>query len=224
MILGLIAARGGSKRIPNKNMRYFCGWPLIYRTMWQALKYPFDKVVLSTDDPEIKRYCAPALWAQMRPAKLATDTASKWDVFRYVSEINGLKPDDILVDLDTGCPFRALEDITACIDRVITEGYDVGCTVYAPERNPYFNMVEKNRWGDWDIVRRMLPAITRQQDAPVVYSVSPSVFAIQVAALSSYSHWSESRLGVVEIPRERAWDIDTEFDWKIAEMIMGSSK
>jgi CMP-N,N'-diacetyllegionaminic acid synthase len=229
MILGLIAARGGSKRIPNKNMRDFCGWPLIYRTMWQAVKFSaFGQVVLSTDDPEIKRYCAPALWAQMRPAELATDTASKWDVFRYVAKTNELKPDDILVDLDTGCPFRAPEDITACIEKLCNSptewstGYDVVCTAYESDRNPHFNMVEGDDWsvyvvGDGEYNHE----ITRIQDAPQVWSISPAVFAIKVSALVKYAHWSTvDRMGIVVIPRERAWDIDTEFDWQIAEMIM----
>ena len=223
MIIGTICARKGSKGVPNKNMRDMLGWPLIYYTMWCAQKYPFDDVILSTDDPEIKRYCAPGLWAQMRPAHLATDEASKWDVFRYIAEQNDLKPDDILVDLDVGCPLRTADDIGLCIEKM-KDGYDVVATAYEAERNPYFNMVEEKPMGGYGVAKWNAPLeyhkmIVRRQDAPTVYSLSPAVFTIRVSALK-YKHWSQSKMGISIIPRERAWDIDTPLDWGIVEFLM----
>lgn len=219
MILGTICCRYGSKGIPGKNMKDLCGWPLVYWTMWCALKCPeLTDVIISTDDENVSRYCAPAIYAEGRPEHLCTDTASKWDVYKYIAKKHNLKPRDILVDLDTGCPMRKPEDITACIEKL--GDLDMVCTAYEPERNPYFNMIEQNRWGDWGIVRRMTPPITRRQVAPVVYSVSPAVFAIRVNALTTYNHWSEARLGVHVIPRERALDIDTPLDWDIVEFLM----
>ena len=227
MIIGTVCARKGSKGVPNKNMRDMLGWPLIYYAMWCAQKYPFDDVILSTDDPEIKRYCAPGLWAQMRPAHLATDEASKWDVFRYIAEQNDLKPDDILVDLDVGCPLRTADDIGACVEKMQksptkwSSGYDVVATAYESDRNPYFNMVEGDDWrtyvvGDGEYNHEII----RRQDAPDVWSLSPAVFAIRVSALK-YSHWSTvDRMGIVIIPRERAWDIDSPLDWDIVEFLM----
>jgi CMP-N,N'-diacetyllegionaminic acid synthase len=221
MIIGTICARKGSKGVPNKNMRDMLGWPLIYYTMWCAQKYPFDDVILSTDDPEIKRYCAPGLWAQMRPAHLATDEASKWDVFRYIAEQNDLKPDDILVDLDVGCPLREARDIGACVDKLmVLRTIEVVATAYESERNPYFNMVEDYRPGQFDLVERSIIPTVRRQDAPEVWSLSPAVFAIKVSALEKYEHWSQARMSIVVIPRERGWDIDTPLDWDIVEFLM----
>ena len=229
MILGTICARGGSKGVPRKAMREMAGWPLIYHTMWNALKCKtLDDVVLSTDDKEIARYCAPTIFAQMRPAELATDTASKWDVFRYIAKQNNLQPDDILVDLDIGCPLRAPEDITACVEKLQASAtkwwpvYDVVATAYESDRNPYFNMVEGDDYnhyvvGDGEYKQE----ITRRQDAPHVWSLSPAVFAISVRALFEYSHWSMvDRMGIVVIPRERAWDIDTPLDFEVVEFLM----
>lgn len=231
MILGTICARSGSKGIPGKNLRPLMGHPLILHTMMQAWECKvFDKLIVSTDDKTIAALAeAHNIEVQMRPPELATDTASKWDVFRYIAEQS---PCDILVDLDVGCPLRAPEDITDCLRKLRTEEYDVVATAYEAERNPYFNMVQSLKafhgafytvhdaitFGDYSPTP--IKPITRRQDAPMVYSLSPAVFAIKVNALG-YSHWSDTILGIHIIPRERAWDIDNELDFEIVEFLMG---
>jgi len=226
-ILGVICARGGSKGVPRKNMKLLDGRPLIGYTNRVAVRFGFDKVVVSTDDQEIEDYCLIyKVFVQMRPAALATDTASKWDVFRYIAECN--PGYDVLVDLDTGCPLRAPEDITDCIEKLKT-GYDVVVTAYEADRNPYFNMVEEVSGhffvvydaitgGDYSPIPR--PVMTNRQDAPKVFSLSPSVFAIRTEALFKYDHWSRSNMGIVEIPRKRGIDIDTVEDFEYVEYLM----
>lgn len=226
MILATICARGGSKGIPRKNLRMLYGKPLISYTYHQAYHYPaFDNIIVSTDDTEIASLF-PENVVQMRPHELATDTASKWDVFRYIAECNPQY--DILVDLDTGCPLRAKVDITNCIDR-LKAGFDVVATAYASERNPYFNMVEVSNghaytvydhitMGDYSPVP--INPIVNRQSAPVVYSLSPAVFAIRRETLFKYEHWSRANMGIVEIPHNRAHDIDTLEDWDYAEYLM----
>lgn len=222
MILGTICARKGSKGIPGKNLRPLLGHPLILHTMMQAWECKaFDRLIVSTDDKTIAALAeAHNIEVQMRPPELATDTASKWDVFKYIAEHN---PCDILVDLDIGCPLRAPEDITDCLRKLQTDEFDVVATAYEAERNPYFNMVEKIE-DIYGVVGRGQTSdyfwITRRQDAPPVWSLSPAVFAIKAHALG-YSHWSQSLLGIQVIPRERAWDIDTELDFQIVEYLMG---
>jgi N-acylneuraminate cytidylyltransferase/CMP-N,N'-diacetyllegionaminic acid synthase len=213
MILGLICARGGSKGIPRKNLKELNGLPIILHT-YELAKYckEFDKVIVSTDDLEIASLLNEV---QMRPAELATDTASKWDVFRYIAECNPQY--DILVDLDTGCPLRAPEDITNCIEKLKT-GFDVVVTAYEAERNPYFNMVEVDR-DDHAWVCNATDIVNRQQ-APKVYSLSPSVFAIRREALFKYSHWSRAMMGICIIPRVRGLDIDTQDDFDYIEYLM----
>ena len=219
-ILGTICARGGSKGVPRKNIKLLDGIPLIHHTARMAFTNEFDKVVISTDDEEISNLFR---WdeVQLRPAALATDTASKWDVFRYIAECN--PGYDVLVDLDTGCPLRAPQDITDCIEKLKT-GYDVVVTAYEADRNPYFNMVrvvDGRAWiaGYYDTDGRDIP-ITCRQNAPEVYSLSPSVFAIRTEALFKYEHWSRSNLGIVEIPRKRGIDIDTLDDFEYVEYLL----
>jgi CMP-N-acetylneuraminic acid synthetase len=223
MILGMICARGGSKGIPGKNLKRLNGTPLIVHTYYQAMHSALlDKVIISTDSDEIADLF-PDFMVYMRPDGLATDTASKWDVFRYIAAQN---PEyDILVDLDTGCPLRAPEDITVCVEKLktgrdeINKKFDVVMTAYPAERNPYCNMVET--WGN----RAFLTIITdktftRRQDVPKVYSLSPSVFAMRREALFKYEHWSLANMGIVKIPRKRAIDIDTQEDWDYVEYLM----
>jgi len=65
-------------------------------------------------------------------------------------------------------------------------------------------------------------AYKRRQEAPEVWSLSPAVFSIRIAALNKFDHWSQSRLGISVIPRERAWDIDNELDFRVVEFLMGA--
>ena len=225
MILGTICARGGSRGVPGKNMRSMNGWPLIDTAVTCAQKCEsLDKIIISSDDNKVKEYATmlASIDFQPRPPELATDTASKWDVFRYIAEQNELKQDDILVDLDVGCPLREPQDITACVEKLRGGNYDVVATAYESDRNPYFNMVEEGGGGHYYVFAsgEHNHLITRRQDAPVVYSLSPAVFAIKAWALFKYKHWSEARLGIVVIPRERAWDVDTPLDFEIVEFLM----
>ncbi len=91
MNIAIIPARGGSKRIPKKNIKEFCGKPLIAYSIETALKSKlFDKIVVSTDDEEIakvsKEYGAEI---QMRPKELSDDFTGTWNVIEYV--LNTLK-------------------------------------------------------------------------------------------------------------------------------------
>jgi CMP-N,N'-diacetyllegionaminic acid synthase len=222
-VLISICARGGSKGIPGKNARIFNGVPLLVRTINQARDsgYPF---IVSTEDTELARMAVMAdADVLTRPHELATETASKWDVFRHIAEHYAF---DILVDLDVCCPLRAKEYIRGCLKTLENDNRaDVVVTAYLAERNPYFNMVERDPdkgdpyyWvvcGGWDTEE----TYTRRQDAPQVWSLSPSVFAIRREALTLYSHWSRSNLLIYPIPRERAIDCDTELDFRFAEWL-----
>jgi CMP-N,N'-diacetyllegionaminic acid synthase len=225
-ILGTICARMGSKGIPHKNVKLLNGKPLIVYTIECAeISRAFSELVVSTDDQEVvaiaREYDLPVL---SRPAILATDTASKWDVFKHIA---GKFEPDILVDLDIGCPFRSPEDITDCIQLLKSNDVDVMMTAYPAERNPYFNMVTiGDKYNYADIVVHEsgnefdFDPITRRQDAPEVFSLSPSVIAFRAEALQKYGHWSQSRMMIHIIPRARALDLDTPDDFQYAEWLM----
>lgn len=219
MIVASICARAGSERLPGKALREIAGATLLKHAIGQAQTVrEIERVAVSTDGQQIAdealRCGAEVL---MRPAYLATARASKWDVFRHlVKNIPGI---GLLVDLDIGCPLRSADDIRDCITKAAAEDYDVVCTAYEAERNPYFNMVEIRR-GRAQVICKTDTIVANAQDAPPVYSLSPAVYAIKPEALWMYDHWSQSRLGIYVIPHERAWDVDTPLDLDIARFLM----
>ena len=229
MILATICCRGGSKGVPGKNIKLLPTKPLISFTIEAAKKSRLiDDLIVSTDDNEIanvaKLYGAKVPF--MRPAALATDTASKWPVFIHAVEtyekLTG-KTVTYLVDLDVTVPLKTAEDIDGAIQLALSDlSADVVITGYEPERNPYFNMMEIGDDGYAAIVKKSIIPIVRRQDAPIVYSLSPAAYVIKKEALYAYEHWSKARCKIFPIPRERAIDIDTGLDFKIVEFLMNN--
>jgi N-acylneuraminate cytidylyltransferase/CMP-N,N'-diacetyllegionaminic acid synthase len=231
MILATICCRGGSKGVPGKNIRLLKNKPLIAYTIEAASRsLHINSLIISTDDESIasiaKQYGAAVPF--MRPADLATDTASKWPVFIHAVEtyekVSG-ETVDYLVDLDVTVPLKTAEDIDGAIELALSDlTADVVITGYEPERNPYFNMMEVDEHGYAEIVKKGQRPIVRRQDAPKVYSLTPAAYVVKKSALYEYEHWSKARCKIYEIPRERAVDIDTEIDFKIVEFLMDHYK
>jgi N-acylneuraminate cytidylyltransferase/CMP-N,N'-diacetyllegionaminic acid synthase len=153
---------------------------------------------------------------------LATDCAAKIHAIRHATKYaemhEGFSP-EIVVDLDVGVPLRAPEDITACVEYFSDHDVEAVVTVYEAERNPYFNMVEFND-GCIQLVKPAPVPLVRRQDAPQVYSVSPSVFAFRRDRLMSVTHLYAGRWGACVVPRERAIDIDHELDFQFVEFLL----
>lgn len=227
MILATICCRGGSKGVPGKNIRELKGKPLIAYTIDAANGSSLiNDLIISTDDERIaaiaKEYGASVPF--MRPSDLASDTASKWPVFIHAVEtyerLTG-KTVDYLVDLDVTVPLKTSQDIDGAIELALNDtDADVIITGYEPERNPYFNMMEVDKDGYAEIVKKGERPIVRRQDAPLVYSLTPAAYVVKKSALYEFEHWSKARCKIHPIPRERAVDIDTEIDFKIVEFLM----
>lgn len=228
--VGAVCARGGSKGIPRKNLLPLLGKPLIAHAIQCARACAsLQRVVVSTDDPTLaetaKEYGAEVPF--LRPPYLAQDETSKWEVFRHLVEFlenaDGQRV-DVLVDLDAGVPLRQPSDVDECVKRLLSGNADVVVTAYEADRNPYFNMVELDGDGFAKVVKSPEAPIVCRQAAPPVYSLSPAVYAIRRDALWKYSHWSEARLQIHPIPRERAIDIDSELDFRIVEFLLSHSR
>ena len=227
MILATICCRGGSKGVPGKNIKLIKGKPLIAYTIEEAKKSRYiNELIISTDDTNIANVALSfgANVPFMRPADLASDTASKWPVFIHAVETyEQLTGNTVayLVDLDVTVPLKSYHDIDGAIKMALEDTEtDVVITGYEPERNPYFNMMEIGEDGFASIVKKGTKPIVRRQDAPRVYSLTPAAYVVKKSALYKYDHWSNARCKIYEIPRKRAVDIDTEIDFKIVEFLM----
>ena len=121
-VLAVIPARGGSKRTPRKNIRYYKGSTLIEWAAMAAFGSAYiDRIRISTEDAEIKVLAAQIGYAKVidRPAELATDEASNEDVLRHAQS---LEPHDWIVLLQPTSPLRTAADIDGCIERAVSNG------------------------------------------------------------------------------------------------------
>lgn len=143
-VLGLIPARGGSKRVPHKNIKMLAGKPLLFYTIEQAKKSKYiDRVVVSTDDENVaqvaREYGAEVPF--MRPADLAGDDVTDFPVFLHALEWLRDKEQyqpDIVVQLRPTHPLRKIEDVDRATKLLATHPEaDSVRTVKEPDQTPY---------------------------------------------------------------------------------------
>ena len=222
----IIPARGGSKGIPRKNARAFRGKPLIVHTIEQAQQSThIERVIVSTDDDEIARIArtAGAEVPFMRPKKLAEDNSSEWLVWRHALEAikrtDGKYP-EILVNVPVTAPLRSVVDLKKCITEYKKSNVDIIITLTDCHRSPYFNMVKINKEGMANLVIKPNETIIRRQDAPIVYDMTTVAYVTNPKFVMEKNGIFEGKVGHVYVPIERALDIDTPFDFRIAELLL----
>ncbi|MCK9630276.1 MAG: acylneuraminate cytidylyltransferase family protein [Methanoregula sp.] len=225
-VVGFIFARGGSKGVPRKNIRPLAGKPLIAWSILAAKESRFiSRVIVSTDDDEIARIARQygAEVPFMRPAELAGDRATEWSAWQHaITEVKKDHPHplDVFVSIPATSPMRASTDIDACISRLLESDADIVITVKKAERSPYFNMVNLDDGGYAHVVISTGSNMTRRQDAPPVFDMTTVAYAVRPAFIMRAHGIFDGKVVVVEVPTERALDIDTEFDFRIAEFLM----
>lgn len=221
--LFLVPARGGSKGIPSKNLKNFCGEPLVSRAVKQAINCAGanDTVFLSTDSNEIKKAAeiAGADIPFIRPAELATDTASTYDVIIHaLKEFKQRgKEFEKVVLLQPTSPFREEEDIYGAIGLWSPE-IDMVVSVVESKSNPYFNLFEEDNSGYLHISKGN-GLYVRRQDVPRVYEYNGAVYVMTVKSLLSSPISRFKKIKPFLMPASRSVDIDTPEDWIIAETI-----
>jgi N-acylneuraminate cytidylyltransferase/CMP-N,N'-diacetyllegionaminic acid synthase len=228
-LLGTICCRAGSKGVKDKNIKPLGGRPLVSYTFETAVQCNFlNDIIVSTDSLFIAELARNQgiNFVIDRPAELARDNSSKWEVFIHAVETyektKGVKA-DYIVDMDATAPLKTAADIEGAIQAALNNpGADVIITAYEAESNPYFNMMETNSAGIANMVKRYRKSLVNRQEAPPVYSLSPAAFVIKTEALYRYSHWSEAICKLYIIPRERGVDIDTEMDFRFIEFLINT--
>lgn len=228
MNIAIIPARGGSKRIPRKNIRDFCGKPLIAYSIAAARKCAlFDHVIVSTDDEQI-RDIAQAFGAEtpfVRPAELANDHATTVPVIKQAVEwvqANIGKVENVCCIYATA-PFIQASDLRKAHDMLVQNrlsGYAFSaCTFPFPIQrafkvNPsgFVEMFEPKNY------------MTRSQDLEEAYQDAGQFYWGSAAAyLSEKIFFSTDSMAYV-LPRHMVQDIDTQEDWKRAELMYQALK
>lgn len=223
--LAIIPARGGSKRFPGKNIRPFLGIPLISWSVRFACGFPgFDAVVVSTDSPEIAAACqAEGLEVlHLRPAHLATDTASSIDVALHVVETeaaNGRVYDTVAL-LQPTSPVRLKirwESAFALLDDLELDAV-VGV---APARTHPYHTFRMADGGNLTSLYGRENLSLRAQDLPPAVAVAGNLYLARTAALREHRSFFPPRsAGVLCDEPFEATDIDDELDWLVAETIV----
>jgi len=227
--VGFVFARGGSKELPDKNLREVGGRSLVARAVMAAREaVSLDRVVVSTDSPAIAdaaRHCGAEV-PFLRPTELAADDTPEWLAWRHALdavEADAGQPMDVFVSVPPTAPLRLPSDIDACVARFLEGEFDAVVTVTPAARNPWFNMVVVDADG---LARRVIEpdaSIKHRQAAPVVFDLTTVCYAVRPAFIREADGLFDGRVGVVDVPAERALDIDTPFDLRIAEAVCGEA-
>ncbi len=233
-ILITLCARGGSKGIPGKNIKLLAGKPLINYTIDIAKRFSavFNaKISLSTDDEGIK------LVAQkdeietdyMRPAALASDTAGKIDTIKhlliYEEKLAGISYDYIL-DLDITSPLRTLEDLTEAFDIIQNDSIALSLfSVNPAARNPYFNMVEQQANGYYDLIKKSPDgSVMSRQKAPAVYDLNASFYFYKRVFFDIDSKSPITTSSLIYQMKHICFDLDHPIDFEFLEYLLLNDK
>ena len=215
--VAIITARGGSKRIPGKNIKNFCGKPIIEYSITAAIKSgAFDEVMVSTDDEKIAEVArnAGAKVPFMRSEDTANDYATTDEVIAEV--LNRYKAEgknfDIFCCIYPTAPFITPQRLKEAMDK-LNEHESVTPVVafsYPPQRG---FIIENER-----LVRKHPEhALTRSQDLEKIYHDSGQFYACRTDAFFRDNTTDVDDMVAVILSEDEVQDIDTFEDWKIAE-------
>lgn len=230
MVLCIIPARGGSKGVPQKNIRLLAGKPLIAHTIEAARSSPsVNRVIVSTDDTGIaavaKEWGAEVPF--MRPSDLALDTTPMLPVvehaFRWFEREIGRC--DIVVLLQPTSPFRPLHLVEEAIRPLTEKRWDMVLSLTPVKKHPYWMKTIHDGYVQPFLQMDDIP--TRRQDLPPAYAISGSIYGWTRDALlrrqkgdcSGATQFSDEKVGAVLVDNIHAVDIDTELDFKFAEFL-----
>ena len=222
MRLCVIPARGGSKRIPRKNIRNFSGKPMIAWSIDAAIKSEcFDRIIVSTDDEEIasvaKRYGAEVPF--MRPAQLADDYTGTTAVIAHAIEWQNSHEEaaDIVCCLYATAPFVQATDLQKGFDVLESSGaeYAFSVTSYAFPIQRAIRITQNHR------VEMFQPEYfnTRSQDLEEAWHDAGQFYWGRAATWLGNKQIFSSGAVPVLLPRHRVQDIDTPEDWERAELM-----
>jgi pseudaminic acid cytidylyltransferase len=222
MKLVIIPARGGSKRIPRKNIKLFCGKPMIAWSIVTALQSGcFDKVVVSTDDVEIAevaRQCG-AQVPFIRPAELSDDHTGTTVVVAHAIDwfaAQGQAPAQVCC-LYATAPFVSADDLRRGLAKLIETGSDY----VFPVTSYAFPIQRAIRITDQGRVAMFNPEHfnTRSQDLEEAYHDAGQFYWGRATAWLTGKIIFGPHSAAIQLPRWRVQDIDTVEDWQMAEYL-----
>ena len=221
--LCIIPARGGSKRLPRKNIKLLCGKPLVFYTIDAVLKSKiFDKVIFTSDDDEIlntvsTNYTLPILETIKRPKKLASDTSKVIDTVVYFADVNY---DQTWLTLPTS-PLKTSKDFISS-SHLLENKVDSVISYTEMEFPPTLGLTAgyAGRVFDYDSTLPWQNGNSRSQDHPTVYRPNGAIYGSWTNRLLNNKNYYKGIVKGHFMPRNRSIDIDTQFEFDLAEFLM----
>jgi len=225
-VIAVVPARGGSKAIKDKNIASLGGkpllaWPIIVAKATAVI----DRVIVSTDSDKIANV-ARAYGAEvyMRPDDLATDTSLVIDALRHLRDTlksEGESP-DIFVLLEATAPFRTPADIEGCVQTFIDKNLNSLGTFSEAHTNPHRAWTINDNIPE-TFIPGAVPWVPRQK-LPAAYELTGSIYVFDPVNMPDDTvSILYGRFGAHIVPENRANDIDTEEDLRLANALFESS-
>jgi CMP-N,N'-diacetyllegionaminic acid synthase len=208
MIVALIPARGGSKRIPFKNLKEFCGVNLFLWSVKQAQASRVDRVIVSTDDTVIAAYSkVNQAEVLVRPPELSGGNTTIEEVVAHCVEACSLKDDDLVVVLQPTSPLRKSDDIDNAIKMWGRHGgmESFGIASYVKTTDLFV----ASKWGI------PLTYISKPRKALECWIETGSIYVSQA------KNWTRYPVMIEHEPWQN-WELDELWQWEVGELLMMS--
>ena len=219
--LAVIPARGGSKRLPRKNVLDLAGKPLIIWTIEAAKNSKYiDHCVVSSDDQEIadvsQRFGADVL---LRPAELATDSASSVDVVLQAIEKEKQNYDYVIL-LQPTSPLRTAHHIDEAIELLFEKNADAIVSVCESNHSPLWANTLPDDLSMNGFIREEVEG-KRSQDLPKFYQLNGAIYIIATKKLQETQSFVVGSNGYAYIMKSRdSIDIDTDLDFELVNLLI----
>lgn len=227
-VLAIIPARGGSKGLPEKNIKDLFGKPLIGWSIEQAYgsKY-IDEIIVSTDDKKIADIAVQykAKVPYLRPKKLALDETPTFDVVEELLENLRKREGDLaeyLILLQPTSPLKTSEDIDKAFELFIKYKQTKALvSISGVDENPYQMKILDEAGYIRNFMTNGLDN-RRRQDLPIVYKPNGAIYIMKTKVLlEERTFFPDKTIGYI-MPKERSIDIDDSIDFKLAEIIISN--
>lgn len=223
--LCIVPARGGSKRLVDKNIAFLRGKPFIEYTLDVAVE-SFDKVIFTSDSPVImnkattKYGALPNYMPVEEPPRLATDTSKVIEVVSYLFDEHSSLYDQIWLCLPT-CPLRTKEDVWKA-QELLTNDVDGVISITDYEFPPTLGLRKDGDdiLSDWHDTEPWQNGNTRSQDHPKIYRPNGAMYGMRCEHFKEVRNFYKGRIKSYYMPRHKSVDIDESIDLAIAKTVL----
>lgn len=222
--LAIIPARGGSKRLPKKNILKLGGKPLIAWSIEAGLKSKYiDKVIVSSDDDEILKisniYGSKTI---KRPPELASDIATTFDAIKH--SIENLEKYDYIILLQPTSPLRNKDHIDKAIELLIKKEADAIISICEADHSPLWSNTLPQDENMQGFIRDEVKN-KRSQDLEKYYRLNGAIYICKTdKLLEEKSFMLKENIFAYKMDKKSSIDIDEEIDFKLAQLLLEEQK